>query len=126
MFYGPMFERAKSKFWESNKEGAHYNIYRVTDDDLGMDALRKLFPEGKANEFSFCLFSTSGIHGSSLTLEDLEQGEGSMITFLIVQPSICCLRYGNCYPKDNNDIIFLRALRESSFNAVLQIGMPEK
>jgi len=128
---GPMFEPEKSKMYRSiyKKSGAHYNIFEVTE-DLAMDALREMFEDGEANDLNFCLFSTSGIHGSYVTIEECEQfvlegnDEGwAGVTFLIIQPRICCLRYGNCYPKTDDDFRFLKRLRQSSFEAMEGIGL---
>ena len=136
---GPMFEPATSRLWRSihDKQGAHYNTYDCRDAN-GMEALRAMFPDGKADEFNFCLFSTSGVHGTYSTIEEAEGGLGRgnkdedgeevtpSVTFLIVHPRIVCLRYGNCEPKNAEDIAFLKSLRESSWALVPTIGRPEQ
>lgn len=134
---GPMFEAADSGVWRSihRKAGAHYNTFACKD-DAGMDALREFFPSGTADEMSFVLFSTSGVHGTYGTIEDAEQefiagvdedGEPAhpMVTFLVVQPRIVCTRYGNCRPRTADDFVFLKGLRESSWHGVQAIGKPE-
>jgi hypothetical protein len=127
---GPMFEPSVGDIWKSvhSKEGAHYNTYGC-DDDSGMEALRRMFPDGEANDLNFVLFSTSGIHGSYCTIEDVEQERMNdnldyepHLTFLIVHPRICCLRYGNCIPKTEDDFTYLKKLRASSREAVKEIG----
>lgn len=132
---GPMFEGAESGPWRSTfgKPGAHYNSYYCKGED-GMAALREfLSPDGdRVNEMNFVLFSTSGVHGSYSTIEDAEReiltgknedGEPvrypTTVTFLIVQPRICCLRYGNCQPRNAEDIAYLKVLREKSSWAVV-------
>jgi hypothetical protein len=131
---GPMFEAANSGPWRSthHKSGAHYNHFSCRDAD-GMSALRAFFPDG-ADEMNFALFSTSGVHGTYSTIEEAEtaiargnkddDGEDwtPSVTFLIVQPRICCMRYGNCDPQTQEDIDFLKRLRESSWQAVQKIG----
>lgn len=135
---GPMFERAKNGPWESvyRKDGAHYNNYGCKSED-GMAALRVFFPQGKADAMNFVLFSTSGVHGTYGTIEEAEammergnkdeDGEDGTptVTFLIVQPRICCLRHGNCQPESAADFEFLKMLRESSWTAVQEIGKGE-
>jgi hypothetical protein len=133
---GPMFEPAKTRHWESvyKKEGAHYNNYGCRDEH-GMDALRALFPsDAHVNEMNLVIFSTSGIHGLYTTIEEAEQewlrggkdedGEDTtpLVTFLVIQPRICCLRHGNCLPQSAEDFAYLRRLRELSWAAVLKIG----
>jgi len=130
-----MFEPSQSGPWKSahDKEGAHYNTFGCRDGD-GMASLRKFFPDGVANDINFALFSTSGVHGTYGTIEEAEADmargckneDGDEITphvtFLIVQPRIVCLRYGNCEPKIAEDIAFLKTLRETSWKAVANIG----
>lgn len=131
---GPMFERKTSGVWKSvtDKDGAHYNNYGCKDND-GMTGLKEMFPDGEANEFNFVLFSTSGIHGMHTTIEEVESDKPdedgykpTAVTFLIVQPRICCLRHGNCIPETKEDIDYLKKLRKTSWDVVLKIGKPEE
>jgi hypothetical protein len=136
---GPMFEPADSGAWHSvhQKTGAHYNIYHCKAAD-GMSALREMFPTGRANDLNFVLFSTSGTHGTYSSIEKAERtlitgtvdedGDPSSpsVTFLLVQPRIVCLRYGNCEPETAEDIAWLKTLRDSSHQAVAGIGRPNK
>jgi hypothetical protein len=138
-FSGPMFERADSGPWRSvhHKEGAHYNTYECRGENA-MAALREFFPNGEAGELNLVLFSTSGVHGTYGTIEEAEAdiGRGNKdedgdectpeVTFLVVQPRICCLRYGNCRPVNAEDIAFLKKLRETSWLAVQAIGRHEE
>lgn len=105
----------------------HYKIEAVKSDE-GMGTLRSLFPEGKANELNFCFFSTSGVHGSYLTLEEirktskLEKSDEDFheeLTFLVLLPRMVSIVYGNCIPKTDSDFEFLKNLRESSKKAAL-------
>lgn len=139
---GPMFERARSGPWESlhRKDGAHYNTYACHDVD-GMDAIREMFPDGQADEFNVCLFSTSGVHGTYATIEEVEawvlsgapydcfeEGEEPEgledATFLILHPRIVCTRHGNCQPKTPEDFALLKRLRETSWESLATIGRP--
>lgn len=129
---GPMFEPAEGNFFRSlfSKTGAHYNIYSAGREAAdGMAAIRQIFPDGEADELNFCLFSTSGVHGSYQTIEEAEEHLNKPseethgdVTFLIVHPRIVCLRYGNCQPQNADDISFLKKLRASSWRAVKKIG----
>lgn len=93
VFSGPMFERGSSIFKSVyGKDGAHYNIYSVSESGA-MNALKDFFPDAKANELNFVLFSTSGVHGTYCSIEECRD-ENMAVTFLIVQPRIVCLRYG--------------------------------
>ena len=132
---GPMFEPAIHGPWKSihKTTGAHYNSYACRDED-GMAALREFFPDGRASDLNFVLFSTSGVHGTYSTIEEAEQvlargnkdenGEDwtPSVTFLIVQTRICCLRHGNCLPETADDIVFLKRLRQTSWDVVPTIG----
>ena len=99
----------------------------------GMLTLMRYFPDGKANELNFVLFSTSGIAGHGLTIEDIEkelqdenrdEDEEVTISFVIVQPRIKCLVYGNAICTEHH-IDFLKGLRASSYKAVSRIGIRE-
>ena len=132
---GPMFEPAKTRYWESvsGKPGAHYNNYGCRDED-GMAALREMFPDDSSvNEMNLVLFSTSGVHGTYSTIEaeerDWQRGVDDYgdpadprVTFLIIQPRICCVRHGNCQPQTKQDFEFLKRLRRLSWKAVTTIG----
>lgn len=145
---GPMFEPAKSQYWESvecprcrmGRDGGHYNVFGCRDED-GMAALRAMFPTGEANEFNLVLFSTSGVHGMYTTIEEVEsppikqddtavEGDDdnwvpTKVTFLVVHPRIVALRYGNCIPQTSDDFAFLKRLRETSWKVFQEIGKPE-
>jgi hypothetical protein len=119
--------------WKNNRPGRddtspYYSVLGLAGD--GMQALRQLFPEGEANDLNFALFSTSGIHGTYCLIEAVEQDmqrevrEGPRdVTFVVVQPRIVCLRYGNVEPQTADDIEFLKRLRASSLKAVSGIGV---
>jgi hypothetical protein len=133
---GPMFEPAKSVDWESShgKQGGHYNTFHLAPGADAMDVLHHWFPDGEANEMNLVFFSTSGVHGTYCTIEEVETGlslpgdhEDRIhdLTFLVVQPRIVTLRYGNCTPKTPDDFAFLKKLRASSWAAAQKIGSPE-
>ena len=131
-----MFEPAETEYWKSvsGKDGAHYNNYYCQYDELAMQALRTLFPDDQSvNEMNVVLFSTSGVHGTYATIESIEEdwkrgadenGEKPQrrVTFLVIQPRICCMRHGNCIPLTEDDFAFLKRLRELSWAALQMIG----
>ena len=149
IFSGPMFQPATNDCSESTmcenacnrtmncfrpKSGGHYNHYAVKT-EMAMVQLRRIFPEGKANELNFVLFSTSGVHGTYNTIEkaerflttapaDLSDEDLCLrdITFVIIQPRLCTIHYGLCEPKNIEDIKYLKRLRQTSWDAVLTIG----
>lgn len=148
MLSGPMFEPARREgAWSvSNKQGAHYNIYYLDanaagkhDAEVGMTTLRELFPNGEADEYNLCLFSTSGIHGTYFTIEQIEEcllkyGNdgpadddeqddwiGNQLTVLVVQPRIVCLRCGTVRVR-LTDVGWLKHLRETSWQEFAKIG----
>ena len=119
--------------WENldkiRPDSAHYSVMRVASIAEGMDALRSMFPEAKADELNFVLFSTSGVHGTYNAIEHAEQflngndAEGqSEVTFVVVHPRLVAMRYGVCNPKTQDDIDYLKRLRTSSQEAVATIG----
>ncbi len=92
-------------------EGGHYSINRATD---GMGLLRSVFPDAIANAMNFCLFSTSGVHGTYQTIEEEEKDPCIGVTFVIVHPRLVTLQFGNAYPETKEDFSFLKTLRRSS------------
>lgn len=121
--------------WEnldrSRPESAHYSVLRKQSHIDGMNALREMFPEAKANELNFVLFSTSGVHATYNLIEEAEayvKGDDkdglNEVAFVIVHPRLVALRYGVVSPITPDDFAFLKALRASSHEVMLTIGMP--
>jgi hypothetical protein len=113
-----------------DKSGSHYNLFRVQPFE-GMEFLRTMFPDAKADDMNFVLFSTSGVHGTYMTIEEAtdelrfwgpDHENSPTVTFVVVHPRLICLKYGNCQPKTQGDIDFLKQLRQSSWEMVPQIG----
>jgi hypothetical protein len=121
------------RYWKnldkSRPDSAHYSVMSL-DEASGMEGLRGMFPDAKADGMNFVLFSTSGVHGTYNTIEEAENAlsnpdddeSSNQVTFVIVHPRLVSLRYGVCYPENKDDIEFLKKLRESSYKAVLEIG----
>lgn len=132
------------------KVGGHYNSSPMRyKDDLNLEhdsweCLRNMFPKGEANDLNFVLFSTSGVHGSYTTIEEIEQSlikygaePGFMddasdadvpddycisdLTVLIVHPRLASMRYGNVNVT-LEDVPYLKQLRKSSWEVVQRIG----
>ncbi len=95
---------------------AAYSIDKL-EPEKGMASLRQMFPEAEADDLNFVLFSTSGTHGSYLTIEDVESSldtdEPERLTVLVVQPRTVRMLYGNI-EVTKEDVPFLKALRTSS------------
>jgi hypothetical protein len=119
--------------WENldktRPDSAHYSVMRLAEPKTGMEALREMFHDAKANELNFVLFSTSGVHGTYNTIEAAESfllGESddgfAEVTFVIVHPRLVAMRYGVCNPETQDDIDYLKALRESSWTVARAIG----
>lgn len=108
----------------------YYSVKSIADFN-GMDFLREIFPEGVADEMNFVLFSTSGIHGSYTKIEEIKLGMTSSdftspVTFIFIQPRKVTVRYGNATPKTEDDLNFLKRLRDSSLREISRIGVPEQ
>ena len=116
-----------------DKDGGHYNIIGVGADE-GMQVLRDMFPTGDADVMNFALFSTSGVHGTYTTIEEVAHPSQETlddyapyeppaeVTFLIVHPRLVCLKYGTCKPRTEKDFAFLMKLRSSSQKVMQTIG----
>lgn len=113
-------------FVGEKRDSPHYSIMRANH-DLAEDGLRKMFPQGEADDMNFVLFSTSGVHGTYTTIEEAHASigkpdESTNVAFLIVQPRLVCLRYGTV-EVTNENVEFLKKLRSSSHAIAAQIGL---
>lgn len=143
MLSGPMFESDCPLMRSVHHEiGGHYNIWAVNK-GKEMETLKLYFPDGVANEMNFILFSTSGVHGSYTMIEDIEISldkykdlklnedceklpedyVAPYLTGLIIQPRLVCMRYFGEMKVKLEDIPYLKKLRQSSFDAILKIGL---
>lgn len=105
---------------------SHYSLQSTQIKTLA--DLRAYFPKPVADEMNFCLFSTSGVHGSYTTIEQAETDPdeyGNDVTVLVVQPRRVMLAYGNV-PVTPESAPYLKALRASSLEFVCKIGLPYK
>ena len=115
---------------KTRPDSAHYSVMRKVSSVDGMDALRGMFPDATADDLNFVLFSTSGVHGTYNTIEAAERhlkgedAEGfAEVTFVIVHPRLVAMRYGTCDPTNQDDIDYLKRLRESSHKAAAGVGI---
>jgi hypothetical protein len=96
--------------------------------NVDVDELEEYFQDFEADDLNFCLFGTSGVHGSYGSLKQLRKdckkfGFGSdegigTITVLIIQPRKVCMIYGNVRVTSFEDIEKLEKLRITSAKAV--------
>jgi hypothetical protein len=93
---------------------SYYSVQQIHN----IDTLKSIFPDGKADGMNWCFLSTSGVHGSYLTLKDLEEYPSCVITVLVVKPRICQLLYGN-FPISEEDRSWLKGLVASTIDAVI-------
>lgn len=94
--------------------------------DERWEHLHKTFPENVANKWNLLMGSTSGIHGSDSTLNNLKDPtylEENMIlppnnkddfTICIIQPRICRMQYGAIGIRNEDDDAWLRKVIASS------------
>lgn len=99
--------------------GSHYSVWAAKH---GMGLLRAVFPDAIADDMNFCLFSTSGVHGTYQTIEEEKTEPGIGVTFLIVKPRLVVVQYGLAYPTDPDDFDFLVKLRQTSWAVMATIG----
>jgi hypothetical protein len=134
-----LFENIRCSACGHEEQRFHYTIGRVLK---GCESLRSMFPNGEANDLNFVLFSTSGVHGSYTTLDDIEASiekygfeyvlkddddypddyHSPSVTILVVHPRVVALRYGNAKIETLEDLEFLKKLRASSTAVVQGIG----
>lgn len=104
-----------------------YSVWKVHPGE-GMAVLRTMFPQGVCDEMNLVLFSTSGTHGTGITIEDAELHFAGkhpgypQITFLIIHPRLVCMKYGVCEPRNAEDLLFLKSLRCTGRAAMMCIG----
>lgn len=116
------------------KGGGHYSINWL-DEAFAWAWIREKFgPQAQADEYGLVLFSTSGVHGSYMTLDRVVgdwEGARNMpdptsITFLCVEPRLVRMTYGNLplSPSDPDTpmrLSWLRELARSTIKAVEKI-----
>jgi len=106
---------------------SHQNISKLET----IKDLKTIFPNGEANDLNMVMFSTSGVHGTYSTIEELEEAiktndegyEGEYwLTILVIHPRIVSMQYGSI-EITLDDIDYLKKLRASS-NEFLQNYIP--
>jgi hypothetical protein len=117
--------------WDNVSSSARSNftntVLRLKRGINAVKALKMLFPEGIANRDNFVMFSTGGVNGNYTTIEEYENVEDRNerevgISFVIIQPRILLMRYGNVHPMLPEDYEYLKKLRQSSWEQMGNIG----
>ena len=108
---------------------AHYHVF---DALKTIEDLKTIFPDGKADDLNWVFLSTSGIHGSYITLDDLEKDsdcaeciddEGNThITILVLHPRMCCIKFGEMKINLKNDSQYLRGLVKSTVEEITKFA----
>ncbi|MFW9872431.1 MAG: hypothetical protein ACFFG0_04955, partial [Candidatus Thorarchaeota archaeon] len=94
----------------------HYTLKEIKD----IEMVKAFFTHDEGNDLNWCFLSTSGVHGSYTTLDEMEQLDykGNYdITILIIQPRLCNLFYGNI-PISKEDVSYLRHLVSTTIEAI--------
>jgi hypothetical protein len=104
---------------------SHYQVSAIRNT---IDDLREMFPEGKADSMNWVIGSTSGVHGSYTSLDEILAGRnlteddddycGNLFTVLVIQPRRVRLLYGNVTITNDGDMAFLRGLIASSLEEI--------
>lgn len=86
--------------------------------------LEGVFGDGEADEMNWVFFSTYGVAGSYLTLDDPDMAEVRELTYLYLQPRRHQIVYGQVSIRKVEDVAFLRRLARSTIAAVIksQVG----
>lgn len=102
-----------------------YEISRITS----INQLKSIFPAGLADPRNWCVFSTSGVHGSYTKLDEIENSIRNNLneshpdycppelTCLVIKPRTVVMQYGEIEIKID-DIPFLRSLVRSSLQMI--------
>ncbi|MCY4584281.1 MAG: hypothetical protein OXE50_16025 [Chloroflexi bacterium] len=105
----------------------NYSTTEILDtNDKMWSTIKSIFPDNRADKMNWLLCSTSGIHGSYTTLDEIEKDPAfseypKFITILIIQPRRCHLFYtGELEIRDNKDITWLRNMIESSIHHIIE------
>lgn len=104
----------------------YYQVARLDGDSV--NALRQMFPDGKADSMNWVIGSTSGVHGGYTSLDEILAGRnltedddnycGNLFTVLVIQPRRVRLLYGNVTITSDEDMAFLRGLIASSLEEI--------
>lgn len=105
---------------------AHYHNFAFLGSEQALQCLKEL----ELDECNFILFSTSGVHGTYSTLEDIQKSWSdprenqrmNSVTVLLVQPRLVSMTYGNIIVTPEN-IEFLKEVRAKSLKIVSGIGL---
>jgi len=105
------------------KEYSQLQYYKSIS-GLTMDMIHAIFDDGPDYQLNWLLLSTSGIHGSYLTLDNLEADESlwqrgyANITAMVFQPRIVRAIYGEIIIT-RDDIDYLRSIVTKSIAGIV-------
>lgn len=95
--------------------------YAVHESLKTIDDVKAHFPDGKADARNWFVASTSGVHGTYDTLDDIEYGKDghfpTHLTVLIIHPRTVVLKFG-VIEVHQDDIAYLRGLIGSTLGAI--------
>lgn len=95
----------------------HYSVDNLKD----FSEIELIFADGP-DEMNWIFLSTSGVHGSYETLDDVEANwdseGGNYITVLAIHPRMVWSRYGHIEIPKKSDIQWLRQMATESLEAV--------
>lgn len=147
MLSGHMELRKRCGPFESicDRDGGHYSIYAVASDGLTRELEIGWFydnwPTGEADKDNLFFFSTSGVHGTYTSLEEVEfalrnpeiyaqwygeewDGRPPAVTFSVYQPRTITVWYGNVRVNTLDDIAYLKKLRASTASVIADMANP--
>lgn len=97
---------------EPGKHMEHYTMYKFS----AIGVLQEMFPESTCDSMNWVIFSTSGVHGTYTTLDDIERDGEGRLTVTILQPRKISIAYGEI-EVTKEDVPFLRKLAQSTLQA---------
>ena len=110
-------------------ETTHYHVF---DSIKTIEDLKTIFPDGKADDLNWVFLSTSGVHGTYTSLDDLEKDpdyaeniddEGNThITVLVLHPRMCCIKFGEMKFNLKADSAYLRGLVKTTVTEITKFS----
>jgi hypothetical protein len=106
--------------------GRSYTVSEIKTSEAAWEHLKETFLEPCDYKLNWLFLSTDGIHGSPLTLNDLQEIPVSDrdITFLVVNPRMCRIFYGTLDITTEEETDWLMSVVKKTMDGVLmsQLG----